>query len=247
MLMAILITALAAGDPPLKLDVGEVSRAPSFRVLKVPDGNSIVLKTGVKTARIRLLGVQAPDGMAARAYDYLGSRFLEELLRDQSVHLRFESVSMDVETPHAAAYIYRASDGLLVNLEMIRQGYGKTPTGTVFKLREAFLVEERKAREERCGLWSPDATAEYDLVATDRTKAFEKEIGVVARKRWERRIRPLLIDNPRLRCPICLNEIGVNCGFCGGIRRRTAIAEERARESRRRAEEKERKSMDNDK
>jgi endonuclease YncB( thermonuclease family) len=217
MLTVILFAALAAGPPPLKLDKAEISRAPSYRVLNVPDGNSIVLKTGVRTARIRLLGVEAPEGIGGRAYDSLGAQFLQGLLQEQSVHLRIDSDSTGIKTPRAPAYVYRVLDGLLINREAIRQGYGRTAKGATFKLRDAFLVEERKAREDRRGLWAPDATPDYLLKLAERTKASEEEIKALRRNRWERRIRPLLIDNPRLECPYCQNMSGVNCRFCGGI------------------------------
>jgi endonuclease YncB( thermonuclease family) len=189
MLTAVLIATVTALDPPLKLREGESAGAPSYRILHVPDGDSVVLKTGVKTTRIRLLGVEAPEGIKGSAYDSLASRFLQELLRDQAVCLRSDGGPTVMGDPHVLAYVYRASDGLLVNIETIRRGYGQTAQGIAFKFREAFLVEERKAREGRLGLWAPDATAEYDRNRVGRIKSFEEGIQVVVRKRREQRIR----------------------------------------------------------
>jgi endonuclease YncB( thermonuclease family) len=226
MFTPILFAAVTALDPPLKLQNDDSAREPSYRVLYVPDGNSVVLKTGVKTTRVRLLGVEPPEGINGRAYDSLASRFLDELLRDQAVCVRSDSGPTDVGVPRPQAYMYRAADGLLVNVETIRRGFGHTAKGITFKLRDTFLVEERKAREGRIGLWAADATAEYERNKAARTEAFDREIQVVVRKRRERRIRPLLFDNPDLDCPSCHNA-GDRCGFCGGMEQRIAMRDAR--------------------
>src|SRR5262249_18534213 len=90
-------------------------------------------------------------------------RFLKGFLRDQSVYLRYEDaspgndppLSLGKQPPITPAYVYRASDGLFVNLEAISQGYGRVSTGVAFKLRQPLRAEERTARAERIGLWDP--------------------------------------------------------------------------------------------
>jgi len=57
------------------------------------------------------------------------------------------------------AYVYREPDGLLVNLELVRQGYGHALTEYPFDGLEQFIAAEREAREARRGLWA-DAPAE---------------------------------------------------------------------------------------
>lgn len=51
------------------------------------------------------------------------------------------------------AYLYRYPDGLFVNLEITRQGYGRMYTGQPFKHWTVFRTYERKAREVSKGLW----------------------------------------------------------------------------------------------
>jgi endonuclease YncB( thermonuclease family) len=189
MWIAILCVAVMAVDPPLAMERTEIAGEPSYRVLHVPDGNSVVLKTGVTTARIRLLGVEAPEGIGGSAYDWLASRFLQELLHDQAVCLRSDSGPPDVGAPRAQAYIYRAADGLLVNIEGIRRGFGQTAQGIDFRLRDAFLAEEHKAREDRLGLWAANATAEYERGKAARADAFYEGIELIIQKRRERQFK----------------------------------------------------------
>ena len=53
------------------------------------------------------------------------------------------------------AYVYRRSDGLLVNKEIIRQGYGHAYTKYPFDpaRMEEFRAAEREAWEHKRGLW----------------------------------------------------------------------------------------------
>jgi micrococcal nuclease len=51
------------------------------------------------------------------------------------------------------AHVYRAPDGLFVNAEIIRQGYGHAYTKFPFKYMEEFKQLERFAKEAEKGLW----------------------------------------------------------------------------------------------
>jgi len=55
------------------------------------------------------------------------------------------------------SYVFRQSDNLLVNKEIIRQGYGHAYTKYPFDpgRMEEFRAAERSAREQKRGLWAP--------------------------------------------------------------------------------------------
>ena len=52
------------------------------------------------------------------------------------------------------AYLYRAPDNLLVNLEVIRQGFGLAETDYYFDQQTAFRFYESKAQADDKGLWT---------------------------------------------------------------------------------------------
>jgi endonuclease YncB( thermonuclease family) len=186
MMTAILVCTLAAVDPPLKLEKADAGGLPSYRILHVYSGNSVVLKTGTGTSVVRLMGVEAPANVHWRAYDYLASRFLQDLLRGQSVYVRSDLDWNGAVIPGGHAYVYRASDGLLVNLEVIRRGFGQGAKKVAFGLRDLFQVEERKAREGRLGLWAPDATDEYVKITAENQKRQQEVLASIQSKREER-------------------------------------------------------------
>jgi micrococcal nuclease len=111
---------------------------------------------------IRLIGVDMPETKDPRKpVQYFGmeaSRFTSRLLKDQLVRLEIQSnpTSRD-RYGRLLAYVFRQSDNLLVNKEIIRQGYGHASTKYLFdpaRMQE-FRGAEREAREHQRGLGGP--------------------------------------------------------------------------------------------
>ena len=50
-------------------------------------------------------------------------------------------------------YVYRASDGIFVNREIIREGYGRVDTRYPFKHEDTFMDYQSRAKADRKGLW----------------------------------------------------------------------------------------------
>ena len=56
------------------------------------------------------------------------------------------------------AYVYRAPDGLFVNLELIRLGYARLSAPEPFEHQKLLRAYELWARKNQKGLWNPDAS-----------------------------------------------------------------------------------------
>ncbi|MFP6724268.1 MAG: thermonuclease family protein [Candidatus Poribacteria bacterium] len=80
------------------------------------------------------------------------SSFTKNLRLGESVYLRFDTENQD-RYGRLLAYLYRAPDGLFVNLEVVRQGYGHAYTRFPFKHMELFRNYENQARIAGKGLW----------------------------------------------------------------------------------------------
>ncbi len=69
------------------------------------------------------------------------------------VRLEFDQERVD-RFGRTLAYVY-LEDGMFLNAEIVRQGYGHAYTRFPFKYLEEFRAYEREAREAQRGLWGP--------------------------------------------------------------------------------------------
>jgi endonuclease YncB( thermonuclease family) len=177
-ILALLLLGVASFDAPSGLPPADADSAPTYLVLHVPDGDSVVLKHGVRTLHVSLLGVAEPATEQKQGSALLRSRFLRSLLKGETVRLTSEAGRETGVGGRIRTQVYRASDGLWVNLEMIRQGYGVPSRDCPTRLREWFGHEESNARRGQLGVWSPPtlgaAQAEYDEEEAQRQALVEE-------------------------------------------------------------------------
>jgi micrococcal nuclease len=143
-----------------------VAAARTRTVEHVTDGDTLILDGGEK---VRLIGVDTPEmhdtdrngrtarrmGLSARVVDDYAIRaraFLDKTLHSRSVHLEYDWERKD-RYGRTLAYAYRESDGLFVNAEILKEGYGFAYTRFPFKYTEEFRRLEREARDAGTGLW----------------------------------------------------------------------------------------------
>ncbi len=158
-LIATLIIGGYAAEPPIP--VKDFTGEPAYQVQRVVDGDTVILLIQGEERTVRLIGVDTPETVhpqkPVEAYGREASHFLTNLLKGESVYLEYESGPSQVDKyGRLLAYLYRAPDGLFVNLEIVRQGYGHAYTSYPFKYMEAFRFYEQKAREFQKGLWGID-------------------------------------------------------------------------------------------
>jgi len=164
-------TAGSAGEAPwpkLNLNFPVTS---SSKVIRVIDGDTVVLAIGAEEKTVRLIGVDTPETVhpskPVEAYGKEASRFTENLLKGESVYLDYEPGGSRLDKyGRTLAYLYRVPDGVFVNLEIVRQGYGHAYTEYPFRYMEAFRFYERRARETGKGLWAPDTMTAKPLPAS---------------------------------------------------------------------------------
>ena len=136
-----------APAPPMASPEFKFQRA--HPVVRVEDARTVVVRVAGKDTTVPLAGVRRINSLAARKSERLlaeAHNFLDNLLKGERVYLVHEgpAASSDEDRPRPA-YLYRAPDGLFVNLELVRQGYAVTVVGTPFKHREVFLHYDRRA------------------------------------------------------------------------------------------------------
>ena len=128
----------------------------AYPVLSIVDGDTVKINYQGKSTSVRLIGVDTPETVhpskPVEAYGKEASNFTRNLLLGESVYLRFDVEQTD-RYGRLLAYLYRAPDGLFVNLEIVRQGYGPVDTRFPFKHMELFRHYGAKARAAGKGLY----------------------------------------------------------------------------------------------
>ncbi len=143
--------------PLLVLAGGAVAGSTDTRVVeRVSDGDTIVLDGGEK---VRLIGVDTPETVHPRKpvqpFGKEASAFTKRLSEGKRVRLEYEAEAGPSRIDRygrTLAYVY-LTDGRMLNLEIVRQGYGHAYTKYPFSRMDEFRAAERHAREAGLGLW----------------------------------------------------------------------------------------------
>ncbi len=146
----------------------------TYKVLKVIDGDTVKLHYNGKATNFRLIGIDTPETVhpnkPVEAFGKEASEFIRNMLLGESVYLRFDVQQIDLYG-RRLAYLYRVPDGLFVNLEIVRQGYGRPYTRFPFKHMELFRHYGNRARTAGKGLYRGDLPTQLGLSPLIDTKS----------------------------------------------------------------------------
>lgn len=166
--MALVVTAACGsgdgvGAPPFTSGAATVE--PNAVVDRVVDGDTIDVLIDGEVERVRLIGIDTPEvareafadrpAQVAECFGDEASAFTSSLLAEgDAVRLERDVVPRD-DFGRLLAYVYRASDGVFVNYEIVRQGYAQPltiPPNVTFS--EVMVQAARDAEADDAGLWS---------------------------------------------------------------------------------------------
>ena len=144
----------------------------AYQVTRIIDGDTVEIQYGGKLTSVVLIGVDTPETVhpekPIEAFGKEATAFIKNLLKGESVYLRFDSDRTD-KYGRLLAYLYRAPDGLFVNLEIIRQGYGKVYTTFPFEHKVLFQHYNGQAQQAGRGLWSASILGSREEVPRTQT------------------------------------------------------------------------------
>jgi micrococcal nuclease len=138
-----------AGDPP-----GE----PNASVVRVVDGDTIVVSTGGIEESVRLIGIDTPEtvkpGTPVECFGKEASAHASDLLAEGTAVVLERDVEARDRYDRLLAYVYRAADGLFVNMEIVESGYGQpAPYPPNEAYGDEFDQAGDTARAAGLGLW----------------------------------------------------------------------------------------------
>ena len=132
----------------------------SVKVVRVVDGDTIIVKLSDKRERVRLIGVDTPETKHPRKpVQYFGEeayRFTKKLCEGKNISLEYDHTNENIEHRdrygRLLAYIF-LKDGTFVNAEIVKQGYGHAYIRFPFEYTYEFMGYQREAQEKGLGMW----------------------------------------------------------------------------------------------
>ncbi len=151
-------------------------------VVRVVDGDTLVVQAEGKVERVRLIGVDTPETVSpskpVQCYGKQASDHLKALLPSGTpIRLVTDAETHDVYG-RLLAYVYRHADGLFVNLELAQDGYASLltyPPNVAHEPQFARAVDA--AHQRRLGLWGTCGGPGVPLADTPATTAREPAAG----------------------------------------------------------------------
>jgi micrococcal nuclease len=149
-----LLTALLIIFPVLVI-------AGQYKVIRVVDGDTIVIRYNGKYEKVRLLCVNTPESVHPDQKQNIpmgkiASRYTQKKLTGKYVELEFESYQRG-NYGRLLAYVF--VDGKNINLDLVRKGLSAyyTKYGKSQKYDAEFRSAEKRARKEKLHIWGdPD-------------------------------------------------------------------------------------------
>jgi micrococcal nuclease len=156
LLAAAVAVVLLAGGGALRLGDEAAPETRTAQVIRVVDGDTIlVLLDGVRE-RVRYIGIDTPESVAEQPLECYGHRASDEnerLVGGRTVTLTTDEEPRD-RFGRLLAYVRREPDDLFVNEALVRRGFATTlEIRPNVRYAGTFREEERKARAAGRGLW----------------------------------------------------------------------------------------------
>ena len=140
----------------LPVEVPDLGRGiVSGRVVKVTDGQTVIVDTGITLLQVCLLGVELmDDGGSQTDFKDAARVHLAELIEDQQVWLSFDTTAAKQNKDGLiVACLHRRRDSALINQRMVRDGYALAATVYDDQLSDVLLDDQHQARKAKAGLW----------------------------------------------------------------------------------------------
>jgi micrococcal nuclease len=150
--------------PPVSKVLSEIKggKVGGFRVVRVVDGDTLVVEKNQEELKVRLIGVNAPESVDPRksveCFGKESSSHLKSLATHYEVLLEIDpSQDLTDKYRRVLAYVYR-SDGVFLNELMIQHGYAYEYTyDKPYKFQKDFKLAEKNAKLRGLGLWADEA------------------------------------------------------------------------------------------
>ncbi len=139
------------------------NRSATFKVVRVDDGDTVVVDWNGQKRTIRLIGMDTPEVVDPRkpvqCFGREASARGHQLLENQTIKIETDQLVGEVDKyGRTLGYVF-LPDGTLYNQAMIADGYAHeyTYNKQTYKYQAQFKLAEAEAKAAQKGFWSPVA------------------------------------------------------------------------------------------
>jgi micrococcal nuclease len=144
-----------------------LANAGQYKIIRIVDGDTIVIEYDGKYEKVRMLCVNTPESVHSDAKQNIpmgkvASKYTQKKLTGKYVNLEFEIDRLRGNLGRLLAYVF--VDGQNLNLDLVRQGLSPyyTKYGKSQKYDAQFRSAEKLARKEMLNIWGdPELTKKY--------------------------------------------------------------------------------------
>jgi micrococcal nuclease len=156
LLAAAVVVVLLAGGGALRLGEDAEPEARTAQVIRVVDGDTILVRLDGQRERVRYIGIDTPESVSEQPLESYGHPAAEE--NERLVGGREVTLTTDVDPRdrfgRLLAYVRREPDGMFVNEALVRGGFATTlEIRPNVRYAGTFREAERRARAAGRGLW----------------------------------------------------------------------------------------------
>ena len=152
----------ARSDPttsnPVQITLAGLPATPNASVVRVIDGDTIDADFDGTETRVRLIGVDTPEtkkpNTPVQCFGPEASDFTKHALPTGTEVVIVRDLEARDDYGRLLGYVYRAADGMFVNLELANEGFARPLTITPNDAHAAEIVAAARAAEAAdLGLW----------------------------------------------------------------------------------------------
>lgn len=129
-----------------------------YRVTQFEDGDTITVDMAGQPEKVRFIGVDTPETKDPRkpvqCFGRAAAEFTKQTIGNSPVKLEADPTNTNRDRYNRLLRYVYLPDGQLVNLEIIKQGYGFAYVSFPFEKMEQFRAAQTEAREANRGLWA---------------------------------------------------------------------------------------------
>lgn len=132
---------------------GSAADADTYPVVGITDGDTIEVRVGATTERVRLIGLDAPELRDGECWSQMAANRMKSLVRNRSVLLLRDPGQADRNSDGHLLRHVSTDGGPLVAAVLIEGGFARALSDGEYEHQTAFRAAEERAKAKRLGIW----------------------------------------------------------------------------------------------